>query len=287
MKRNAIVRGVTAALALALVMAAPLAAELKVVYPQIEERAGDDYGFKVLKLALEKSGVPFTLSISPTKMNQERARAYMQDGSISILDFGTSADYEKQFQAVYFPIDRGLSGYRLFIINKTQAADFAAIKTVKDLTKKVAGQGPGWADIKIIEAAGIKVTTGPFENLFGMVDLKRFDFFPLGVEEIYGLLDRYKASAPNSIVEEKLVFHYPFGRLFFVKKDNKELADAVLAGLKKAFADGSFQKLLDDNNVFKTALAKANLKTRTLLEVDNPNLTAEFKKIPAEYFYKP
>lgn len=264
-----------------------VSADLNVTYPSIEERSGENYGYRVLDLALSKSGKPYKLSISPQKMNQERARKTMEEGGVSIIDVGTGAEFEERFRAIYFPIDRGMSGYRLFIINKSLAPEFAAIKDLGGLKKMVAGQGPGWSDIKILEKAGIKVETGPFESLFKMADSKRFDFLPLGVEEVYGLLDRYKNVAPNLIVEEHLVLHYPFSRLFFVKKDNKELHDAVLTGLEKAFADGSFQKLLETDESFKAALARANLKKRTLVEVDNPNLTPRFREIPAKYFYKP
>ena len=266
------------------VCAAPI---LHVVYPLVAERPSDGYGYRVLNLALEKSGRPYTLSISATKMNVQRARQSIDDGSISVIDIGTGAELEDRFATVYFPIDRGLSGYRLLIINKNQRADFAAIKTLADLQKKVAGQGTGWADIKILESAHIKVELGDFTALFRMVDRNRFDFFPLGIDEVFSLLDKYRSSCPDSLVEPSLVLHYPFARLFFVKKDNLALRDAIMAGLEKAFADGSFQKLMDLDPAYKEALARAQLNTRTMIDIDNPSLTPEFRRIPAKYFVRP
>lgn len=262
-------------------------AELNVVYPAIEERASDGYGYKILDLALSKSGRPYQLSIAPLKMNQERTRASIESGSISIVDFGTSAEFEERFRAIYFPIDRGLSGYRLFIINRSAAAEFAAIRNLNELKQKVAGQGNGWSDIKILRNAGIRVESAEFGSLFKMLEMGRFDFFPLGVEEVYALLEQHKDSAPNSTVEESLALHYPFARLFFVKKDNKELHDAVMAGLENAFADGSFQSLVESDPSFRAVRERAHLASRTLIEIDNPNLTVRFKEIPAKYFSKP
>jgi len=190
-------------------------ASLKVVYSAIEERPSESYGFKILELALSKSGKPYHLSVSPLKMNQNRTRASIAAGNVSIFDTGTSAEFEESLRAIYFPIDRGISGYRLFIINKDLAPEFAAIKNLDGLKQKVAGQGSGWSDIKILEKAGIKVETAEFSSLFKMVDVKRFDFYPLGIEDAYGLLDKYKQMAPNSVVEETLALHYPFARLFF------------------------------------------------------------------------
>jgi hypothetical protein len=277
------------ALAILCALGLPLQAlaQLNVIYPAMDERSSDSYGYKVLSLALEKSGRPFHLSVSTSKMNPERARKSIEDGVISIIDVGTSADLEERFAAIYFPIDQGISGYRLFIINKSQAGEFAAIKTLPELQKKIAGQGPGWSDIKILEQAGIKVVTAEFASLFKMVDIGRFDFFPLGVEEVFGLLEKFKAGCPNSVVEPTLVLHYPFARLFFVRKDNKVLQQALMDGLEKAFADGSFQKLINNDPSFKEARQRSEMGSRTVIEVSNPNLTEKFKKIPAKYFTKP
>ena len=264
----------------------PSFADLNVIYPAMDERPVENYGYKVLALALEKSGRKYHLSIFTRQMNAQRARKSIEDGTISVIDVGSNVEFEKRFSAVYFPIDRGLSGYRLFVINKKSAPDFAVIKNLSDLQKKVAGQGPGWADVKVLEDAGIKVETGEFVSLFRMVDKGRFDFYPLGIEEIYNLLDKYKVNCPDSIIENTLALHYPFARLFFVKKENKELHDALFEGLEKAFADGSFQALMNNDASFKEEQLRANLKDRTIIEIDNPNLSTQFKKIPAKYFMK-
>lgn len=263
------------------------AAVLDVVYPQAEERPPEDYGYQVLQLALSKSGQPYRLSLSSYKMNLERTRSELKAGTVSVCDFGTGQAFEQMFLPVYFPIDRGLSGYRLFIINRALAPAFAQIHDLAGLRKKVAGQGRGWADTLILEAAGIHVRTAEFDDLFRMVDAQRFDFYPLGVEEVYPLWSRYRALAPNSIVEKTLVLHYPFARLFFVRKDNTALRDALLLGLQRALADGSLQRLLDGNARFSGALKRADLKHRTLIEIDNPNASPEFKAMPRAYFLTP
>ncbi|OHD08011.1 MAG: hypothetical protein A2086_02070 [Spirochaetes bacterium GWD1_27_9] len=262
-----------------------LNAQIKVIYPKVQERATDDYGYRILYLALTKSGVPFEISISKEIVNFDRARTQIKSGEVSVVDFGTSAEFESDFDAVYFPIDMGISGYRLFIINKTKADVFSKVKNIEDLKKLKAGQGQGWSDVKIIENAGVEVVTTPlFESLFKMVNGMRFDFFPLGMEEVYGFLEKYKDIAPNCIVEEKIIFQYPFARLFFVKKGNIELRDAIMKGLETAYADGSFQDLVNKN--FKSSIEKAKLKNRIIIKVSNPNLTERFKKIPEKYFYK-
>src|SRR5262249_1049947 len=196
-------------------------AELRVVYPNEEGAAGQNYGAQVLALALAKSGGPYTLTIHPAKVNQERARVMIEEGEISVYDFGTSADFEQRLLPVYFPIDRGLLGYRLFVIHRDNADAFARINSLEQLREKTARQGVNWSDTPNLAHAGITVHVAPWESLFKMTESKRFDFFPLGASEVYTLLHEYQSLAPNSIVEQHIVLIYPFGRLFFVRKDNK------------------------------------------------------------------
>jgi len=129
----------------------------------------------------------------------------------------------------------------------------------------------------------ITVHVAPWESLFQMVESKRFDFFPLGASEASTLLHEYQSLAPNAIVDTHLVLIYPFGRLFFVRKDNAALRDAIQSGLEQAFADGSFQQLFED--FWSLSLTPVNLKERTPIRISNLNLTPAFLKIPRKYFY--
>ena len=155
--------------------------------------------------------------------------------------------------------------------------------SLEQLREKTAGQGVNWSDTALLRHAGIPVHVAPWESLFKMVDSKRFEFFPLGAMEVYRLLKESKALAPNAIVDKHLVLIYPFGRLFFVRKDHTALRDAIQSGLEQAFADGSFQQLLED--FWSLSLTTINLKARTQIRISNPTLTPAFLNIPRKYFY--
>jgi hypothetical protein len=101
------------------------------------------------------------------------------------------------------------------------------------------------------------------------------------------MLERYRAQAPDVVVEPHLALHYPFARLFFVRKGDHALRDAILSGLRKAFADGSLQQLLESDNRFHDSALRAGLKERTIIQLDNPNLSDSFRHMPKEYFYLP
>jgi len=258
---------------------------LRVIYPNVDGLEANAYGYRALNLALRKSGVDFELSLHPLNVNQERARIMIESGEVSVADFGTSAEFEQRLLPVYFPIDRGLNGYRLLVVHRDNAAEYARMRSITQLWGKSAGQGVRWSDIPILERAGIKVATASIDGLFRLLERKRIDFLPLGANEVHYLLEKYRDAAPHAVVDSNLLIIYPFGRLFFVQKGNERLRDAIHKGLEAAFEDGSFQTLLSEyffHHADFTALA-----ARTALRLENPALTAEFRKIPHKYFYHP
>ena len=262
-----------------------VAAPLRVVYPRVASNGEDAFGFRVLKLALDESGVDYRLSLTGSMMNHQRAREMLRTGLISVFDFGTSPAFEQEFTPIYFPIDEGLNGWRLFIIKKSRQPDFNKVRNLADLRRLTAGQGP-WSDSKVLEASGIRVVTARFSSLFKMVAVGRFDFFPLGVNEVYSLFDDYGPTAPGLTVEKHIVIIYPFGRLFFVRKGNQRLHDIIQKGLEKAWADGAFQRLFNNDASYRMALRKANLRERVHIRIPNPFLTERFRQIPKKYFFR-
>jgi len=260
--------------------------DLTVVYPNRDGLGEKAFGYQLLQLILPKTGKAYKLVLDKEATNQDRAFSELEKGVFSVVDSGIGPEFESKFDAVYIPIDRGLLGWRIFIINKKQQEDFSKIKTLEQLKTKIAGQGIGWTDGLIIEKSGIRVqTSAKIENLINMVDAGRFDFFPLGVNETHGFLAQFGKGKPNLVVEDTLVLAYPFARLFYVKKGNKVLHDDIKMGLEKAYSDGSFQKFIENHPFFKEGLTKANLKKRTIIRINNPFMTEKFKKIDPKWWY--
>lgn len=275
---------------LALGAARPLRAQaaMPVVYPNLNGRGVDNLGYRMLELALQRSGKPYSLALHPMAVNDERARAMLRRGEVNVADFGSGAEFEKAFSAVYFPIDRGLLGYRISLIHYSQEAEFARVQSLAQLQRYRAGQGLGWSNNAVMQAAGIAVVTGPtLESLFPMLEAKRFDFLPLGLSEVYGFSEQYGDYAPSMVIDPHVLLIYRFARLFYLRPDSTELHAMVHLGLKRAFTDGSFQKLLHSDPSVRRALARAKLAQRTAITIDNPQLTEAFLTIPDEYYFKP
>ena len=271
---------------MATVFSTNVMAQLKVVYPNVNKQGEDMFGYSALKLALENSGKDFDLHVTEAGVNDARIRRMLRSKEISIADFGTSAEFEQEFCPIYFPIDLGLNGWRVFLIHKEDRSLFAKINTIEGLRTKRAGQGIGWSDVEILENAGLEVVTSShIENLIKMVEARRFDYFPLGANEAHSLLDTHSKESPNVVVEPTLLLIYPFGRLFFVHEDNKELHDTVEMGLIRSFENGSFWNLFKSHPSNHALFVKANLKDRNQILIDNPHMTEAFKRIPQKYFF--
>lgn len=271
---------------LSIFFAGTIQANLEVKYPNLDGIGGESIGYRTLQLALKKSNQDFTLKVHGPSLTQKRAQRYVKKGVLTVFDAGYDLTLEKDFDPIYLPIDRGILGWRLFIIHKENKSKIASIKTLKDLQQYSAGQGHGWGDIKILENAGLRVVKASrIPKLITMIDQKRIDIFPLGANEVYSFLDKYDNS--NLIVDDKLVLVYPFGRFFYVNKGNTALAKAIHQGMEKALADGSLQKLLEGHKYFKDAFNKANLKTRVKIDIETPNLSEDFKKIDDKWWFRP
>ena len=74
------------------------------------------YFVEVLKLALNKTntdGLPLRIAPDPFNANQDRMLRQVKEGSTDVTWSVTSEERERAHLAVYFPLARGLLGYRV------------------------------------------------------------------------------------------------------------------------------------------------------------------------------
>lgn len=131
----------------------------KVIYPNIDGIGRESIGYSVLKLALEKSEPNIDVYLDKQEVNQTRAKYMVEIGQADVFDSGFQPQLEARFKPIYLPIDRGILGWRLFIIHKDNASALGKVQNIEDLKRFLFGQGSGWGDIDILEKAGLKVIT--------------------------------------------------------------------------------------------------------------------------------
>jgi hypothetical protein len=249
----------------------------------------DRLEFQVLELALAKADGDYTLVASDIGTSNEiRQRTLLTQGQqIDVAWFGTTAEFEEQMLPVRIPIDGGLIGWRLFLIKGGSQHLFSDVSTITDLQEYSTGQGPGWGDIPILEAAGIEVQISEYENLFRMVAGGRIDAFPRGAHEAFAELVRFGPTVEGLAVEETLVLRYPAAIMFFVNNENVALHDAIEQGLMRAHDDGSYAELFNNHPAISAVLNEANLEGRNILHIDNPTMTPQTLAIDDRYWFNP
>ncbi len=260
--------------------------QIKINYPNINGLGKTTFSYAALVLALENSGVAFEIVLRDYNVSDSSFRQMLHQGKIDVADFGTSKEFENDFLPIYIPIDYGLNGWRLFIIHNDNIEKFSNVDTLQDLQNYVAGQGLEWSDVKILRRANIEVTEAPkLDQLFGMIEKKRFDFLPLGAHSIFWHLKSHIDEYPNLVIEDNIVLIYPFSRFFFVHKDNKELHDVIKKGLIQSLDNGSFLNLFKNHANTKDLFLRAKINNRKQIHIDNHLMSDEFKKIPEKYFF--
>ena len=233
----------------------------------------EQWPIKLLNLAFSyHPDKDFKLVELDSVVNQARLRAMLGENALDVAWVGTTPEMEEQFLPIRVPLYKGLLGHRIFIIRKGDQYRFSAVKTFQDLRQLKAGQGRFWGDTQIMESARIPVVKPvKYENLFYMLDGGRFDYFPRAVHEPWA---EYQARPELALeIEKELMLIYPMPLYFFTNKSNPELANVIEIGLIQAVEDGTFDKMFYQNPGIKSAIEKADIKSRRAFRIDNPSLS--------------
>jgi hypothetical protein len=266
------------------------------VYYQASESIEDVrnlYHWELLQIALDKTekeyGIAKLQSVKKI-MNELRIFKKLISGSydIDVMVRPTSIENEKLLEPVRIPLDKGLLGYRIFLIDKKNQRMFFDITSVEQLKKLMLGQGRDWNDVAIYEYNNFNViTVSLYESLFEMLIKNRFDFFPRGVLEIYLEYEDRKDKMSNLYIEESIVLYYPFVRYFWFSNNEKGrvLHKRVTKGLELMIKDGTFNSIFNKYN--KKELERFKIKGRKLFKINNPFIPAKTPLDRSELWYDP
>jgi hypothetical protein len=271
------------------------AATLEVVRPA-PESPGDtryDYYWELLAQALkitEPDFGPYVLRQAEQPMTERRSLEELKSdsGKLTVLIHGNVADYEQELLPIRFPLDKGLLGYRVFLIRSNTQPQFDQVNSLEDLRGHTIGQGEGWGDVTILRHAGLKVVEGgSYQGLFAMLAAGRFELFSRGVVEVGEELERERAVHPEIALERHLLIHYPLARYFYVARSpgGEALARRISEGLERMLHDGSFERMFQG---FKAPFEQQiGLRNRLLIEIDNPLQTPQTPLKRVELWYDP
>ena len=235
--------------------------------------SNSEYLDGLIKMALAESGTRYQFDNNLTPTYLARDLQLLEQGQLSVYWTTATAELEQQYRPVRIPLFRGLLGHRIFLIRKGDQHKFNHIQTIDDLRGISIGQGQDWTDTKILEANGLKVVTAiKYGSLFDMLEGGRFDAFPRGLQEPW---NEIKARPDFALEVEKnilLVYKMPF--YLFVAKNNERLAQDFENGFRQIIDNGSFKQYFVNYPSIKETIARAQLKHRTVIKLENPFLSS-------------
>lgn len=254
------------------------------VYPP-PEAVGDErhlYYWQLLDAALaanrDKYG-DYTTRAYGSPMTFQRGVAEVESGNgrVNIVSRATNLDLEKRLLPIRISLDKGLLGFRMFLIMPETQARLDQVRTAEELKQQFTiGQSASWTDVQVLQAAGFKlVLADGYQPLFSMLGSRRFDLFARGIIEIEAELRANRESVPEMVIDKRILLHYPMPRYFFVARtaEGKRLAERIEDGLLRLRRSGEFERRYQ--NWKKLVLRNLQISDRLLIKLPNPELSPE------------
>lgn len=251
---------------------------IKIRPKQSVDDASHSYYVELLKIVLkntEKQYGKATIKITDFNATQGRSLDELEEGKYIDIDWaGTSIEREKNLIPIRVPLIGGLLGYRVPVIKKSDKKKFDEIKNLNDLKTLIQISGTHWPDSDIMESAGLNVYRVPkFEQMYPMLESGRVDYFPRGINEVYGELKA--RNNKELMIYDRIIIAYKFPMYFFTNKKNIILAQRLEKGLMIAVEDGSLLKLIKTHPVTAPVFPLDKYKNSLIFEIKNQFLPKE------------
>ncbi|HUE90876.1 hypothetical protein [Pseudomonas sp.] len=259
------------------------------------ETEGDQryaYHWRVLRAALEVTRSKYgDYRLEPGRPMSEKLQVIdMQRPQVGLntLVLDATQTLEEALLPVKIPVDKGLLGYRVFLIQAADQPRFAGVQSLEQLRQLRFGQQREWSDVAVYQVAGLPVVTGSsYEGLFHMLMLRRFDAFGRGVSEVSGELAHWRKKYPQMAIESELLLYYPLPVYFwFARTDEGRIrARRVEEGMHTLMADGTLDRLFAEE--YAATIEQLGLDRRRMLMIANPHLSSNHPFDKAAYWFTP
>lgn len=231
---------------------------------------------RLLTAALDASAAkygPYELRTSPIRMERDRLLQEMRKGELVNLSAQvTSQEWETDLLPVRIPVDKGLSGYRIALIDSKRQARFSAVRNLSQLKEMAMGAGRQWSSAAVFQQAGFKVVPGnSVAGLHSMLAANRFEYFPRSLEEALFEQEGNVAAFPALAIENSFTIYFPLPRYFFVAAGQHRLAQRLAYGLEMLLADGRFDQIFHE--FYDKLIEQVGLRRRRLFRINNPFLS--------------
>jgi len=238
-----------------------------------------DHEREVLEVILEATSAEF----GPWKIKESRkdypgdeeSKAFSQKKhDVLVTIAGNQKFNTEDLIVIHKPLAKNILGYRVPIINQKDSLKFT--KTSKTNIKLLTqGIPETWSDADIFRNNGFEVSEeGTFDDIFDRLTKGNFDFITFGANEVKSIFQNRASKAEGLIIEDNLMFFYPFPLVFYVNPNQLELAKRLKKGLSIIENDGTLDAIF--KSYYGILVEDLNLKNRQLIQLENPFIPEEF-----------
>lgn len=185
---------------------------------------------------------------------------------------------EDDMIAIPKPMTKNLLGYRVPIIREEDLDKFESISSREEAQQLVHGIPETWSDAVIFRENGYQVVEdGDFDDIFERLENGLFDYSAYGVNEVVSVFENRASQRSGLMIDQDLLFFYPFPLVFYVNPDLPELAKRVEEGMQRIIDSGELDDIF--NSYYGDVVETLNLEDRQLFILDNPLIPDEFRDL--------
>jgi len=234
-----------------------------------------EFPIAVLRAAMERTTPeygPYRIDFAVASMERQRMFQALKAGElVNVAAYLANTQWSRELLSVPVPIDLGLQSWRVALIDASVQPLLRSLARPAELKQLRAGVGDTWVTQRVLRENGFRIVSGgSYSGLFDMLMAGRFDYFPRGVNEIFGELDAHRTQYPTMAVEERFLLHDRVPTLFFVSPQAPRLQRRLAAGMEALLKDGTLEAMMLKH--YRVDLQRARLCERQQIELINSEL---------------
>jgi len=264
------------ALTLSIACSTAIAMDVVKFQPIIDYRdISDNYYYDILKASLDVTSEaygPYEVEVYQHAMVSQRMLVELTKGeNLTVAVSPYKAAWEGKTLIVPFPVNKGLSSYRMFFARKHNLPILKNLTSLEQLKIFRFGQGRGWSTAKILEDNGFHVVYSDTYHAFpNMLTANRFDLFMRGTHEVIWEKAKFASSNPDLTVVESFALFTYLPSYINVNKAHPKIAERLEVGLKKLNASGELDKTFQKS--YTEAIRLISSANRKVFFLENTNL---------------
>lgn len=210
---------------------------------------------------------PYKINIIDTNLVPRRRELEINKGDkINLIWEAEEGNSSPNLIKVPFHTMKGVLGYRVMIIKADRQDEFSNITNLEQLQQMKPGQVEFWTDTAIFKNNNFNVVTShDMSSLFPMLEKNRFDFLPLGANEVSQEYLLIRLKHRSLAIETDLLIKYSLHMLLMVSPTEPILAERLEKGLLEIEKNGEFDRIF--NQFIQPEIDSVQIQNRRVIQL--------------------